>query len=88
MVRFSSTFTYLIQYHNDREKSSIILISIGLRSSQSLLMRAWTNIYMAQIVGHFIEWPDIAKSLLIRRVCDVSIEYEGESERLLTYTLR
>ena len=36
----------------------------------------------------FIEWPDIAKSLLIKKVCDVSIEYEGESERLLTYTLR
>lgn len=35
----------------------------------------------------FIEWPEIISSLLMHNVCKVTLDYQEDGSRLLTYTI-
>lgn len=84
----SPTFTYLIEYKNDKGQKLYHFDLYRLEEFSKFVDAGFDEYLYRPESWSFIEWPDIAKSLLIKKVCDVSIEYEGESERLLTYTLR
>lgn len=84
----SPTFTYVNVYHNDAGTSFYHFDLYRIGSLDEFCAMGFEEYLYAPQSYAFIEWPEPVMDLLTHQVCHIHIEYRGEHERELVYTLK
>lgn len=87
-VVISPTFTYVAFYTNADGQQFYHFDLYRLSSLSAFIGSGFDEYLYAQNSWAFIEWPELIEPLLTKKVCEVTIDYSSEYERLLRWTLR
>lgn len=83
----SPTFTYLNSYTNAEGYSFYHFDLYRIKSVQNFLEAGFDEYLYQPQSWALIEWPEVIRPLLKKRVCAIAIEYVGEDKRRLRYTI-
>ena len=81
----SPTFNYVNTYHNTKKQILYHFDLYRLTSLDEFLIAGFDELLYQDNSWAFIEWPEIVKPLLTHHVCNSTIEYKSENERILEY---
>lgn len=85
-VVVSPTFMYMIEYTNSRGENFYHFDLYRMNKLQEFQEAGFID-YLYQPKSHaFIEWPEIIMPLLDRKACYISLDYYGETGRIMTYS--
>jgi tRNA threonylcarbamoyladenosine biosynthesis protein TsaE len=83
----SPTFTYVSSYSNAQDQTFYHFDLYRLNSLQDFHQAGFDEYLYQPKSWALIEWPEIIKPVLKRKVCDFVLEYAGEDKRTLRYTV-
>lgn len=83
----SPTFAYVNTY---RSKDNQLLYHFDLyrlKNEDDFLISGFDELLYQENSWAFIEWPEIIKPLLTHHVCNSTIEYKSQDERIIVYEI-
>lgn len=83
----SPTFTYVNVYTNRNDDLFYHFDLYRLNNLNEFLSAGFDEFLYLPRSWAFIEWPEVIMSLLNRRVCHISLDYHGDNQRKITYTV-
>lgn len=83
----SPTFTYMGSYVNDQGNTFYHFDLYRIPTLRDFVQAGFDEFLYAPNSWVFIEWPQIAMPLLTKNVCHVTLDYYGEDQRILSYTI-
>lgn len=86
----SPTFIYMVAYTNVQEQKFYHFDLYRISLEEEFYALGFDEfIYAPDSAGSwsFIEWPEVVMPLLNRKACYITLDYWGDDQRILTYTL-
>jgi tRNA threonylcarbamoyladenosine biosynthesis protein TsaE len=81
----SPTFTYVSIYHDDKSHTFYHFDLYRLQSLAEFMEMGFDEYLSAPQSWSFIEWPEILKSILGKKVCSLTLDYVSEEKRKLIF---
>ncbi len=87
-VATSPTFAYVCKYGNDSGQIFYHFDLYRLRSADEFFNLGFQDLLYRSNSWAFIEWPEIILPFLKTNVCEISLEYIDEYNRMIFYKIK